>query len=142
MAAALLLSLLFVAGVALAVLPPSEATRPTMSTTDIRRLAVRLVGAAMVGLLIFVVSGWVLPGLVVGAGAYWAIGNWQRRDRTSDAEIARLDALASWIENVRDVLMAGEQPVGAITSTVGACPQIIRPHIRRLAAGLSRQDPD
>jgi hypothetical protein len=59
-----------------------------------------------------------------------------------EVEIARLDALASWIENVRDVLMAGEQPVGAIASTVGACPPIIRPHIRRLAAGLGRQEPD
>lgn len=38
--------------------------------------------------------------------------------------------------------MAGEQPVGAIASTVGACPPIIRPHVRRLAAGLSRQEPD
>ena len=142
MALAILMSLLFVAGVALAVLPPSEASKSKMSTTDIRALAVRVVGAALVGLLIFVVSGWVVPGLVVGAGAFWAIGNWQRRDRTNDAEIARLDALASWIENVRDVLMAGEQPVGAITSTVSACPPIIRPHIRRLAAGLSRQDPD
>ncbi len=94
------------------------------------------------GLLVFVVSGWVLPGAVVGAGAFWAISGWQGRDRTSDTEIARLDALASWIENVRDVLMAGEQPVGAISSTVGACPPIIRPQIRRLAAGLSRQDPE
>jgi hypothetical protein len=80
--------------------------------------------------------------VVVGVGAFWAIGGWQRRQRSSDAEIERLDALASWIENVRDVLMAGEQPVGAITSTVGACPPIIRPQVRRLAAGLGRQDPD
>ncbi|MEO6653459.1 MAG: hypothetical protein ABIP17_12465 [Ilumatobacteraceae bacterium] len=142
MADAALLSLLFVAGVALAAIPPSESARSSISTVDVRRLAVRFVGAALAGLLVLVVSGWVLPGLVIGLGAFWAIANWQRRDRTSNVEIARLDALASWIENVRDVLMAGEQPVGAITSTVGACPPIIRPHIRRLAAGLSRQEPD
>ena len=57
-------------------------------------------------------------------------------------EIERLDALASWIESVRDVLMAGEQPIGAITSTVAACPPVIRPQVRRLALGLARQDPD
>ena len=142
MAIAILLSLLFLAGVALAVLPPSEAATTRVSTIDGRALAIRLLGSAVVGLLIFVVSSWVLPSLVVAAGAFWAIGTYQARDRTSDAEIARLDALASWIENVRDVLMAGEQPVGAISSTVGACPPVIRPHIRRLAAGLSRQDPD
>src|SRR5690606_2276552 len=80
--------------------------------------------------------------LVVAGGAFWAVGGWQTRDRSSDVEIARLDALAGWIENVRDVLMAGEQPVGAIQSTVGACAPAIRPHVRRLAAGLGRQDPD
>lgn len=139
---AIVLSLLFVLGVAIAVLPPGDAPTITMNTGDVRRLGIRFVGACGVGLLVLVVSGWVLPGAVVGAGAFWAIGGWQRRDKASDIEIARLDALASWIENVRDVLMAGEQPVGAITSTVGACPPIIRPHIRRLAAGLSRQDPE
>ena len=46
------------------------------------------------------------------------------------------------VERDRDVLMAGEQPVGAITSTVGACPPVIRPQVRRLALGLARQDPD
>jgi hypothetical protein len=38
--------------------------------------------------------------------------------------------------------MAGEQPLGAITSTVAACPAIIRPQVRRLAVGLARQEPD
>jgi tight adherence protein B len=139
---AVALSLLFVVGVAVAVLPPGDAPTVTMSTGDVRKLGIRFVGACVAGLSVLVVSGWVLPGVVVGAGAFWAIGGWQRRDRAGDAEIARLDALASWIENVRDVLMAGEQPIGAISSTVGACPPVIRPHIRRLAAGLSRQDPD
>jgi hypothetical protein len=90
----------------------------------------------------FAVSGWVLPAAVVGFGAFWAIAGWQRRHRGADSEIARLDALASWIENVRDVLIAGEQPVGAIQSTVGACAPVIRPSVRRLAAGLGRQEPD
>ncbi|MDW3214906.1 MAG: hypothetical protein R8G01_12965 [Ilumatobacteraceae bacterium] len=139
---AIALSLLFVAGVVIAVAPPGDAPMITMGTRDVRRLGIRFVGACCTGLLVLIVSGWVMPGLVVGAGAFWAIGGWQRRDRAGDVEIARLDALASWIENVRDVLMAGEQPIGAISSTVGACPPIIRPHIRRLAAGLGRQDPD
>lgn len=139
---ALLFSLLFVVGVALMALPPSDAPLMALRIGDVRELAGRLLGAAVVGLLVLVVSGWVVPAVVVGTGAFWVIGGWQRRDKSSAVEIARLDALASWIENVRDVLMAGEQPVGAITSTVGACPPIIRPHIRRLAAGLSRQDPE
>lgn len=137
-----LLTMVGVVGVALAVLPPSDTPTFRSSKVSVRDLSIRLGGGFVVGLLVFVVSGWLLPGLVVAGGTTWAVGGWQRRDRVSSAEIARLDALASWIENVRDVLMAGEQPVGAITSTVGACPAIIRPHIRRLAAGLSRQDPE
>ena len=101
-----------------------------------------MIGATAVGVLVFVVSSWLVPGIVVGVGAHWAIGGWQRRQRSTATEIVRLDALASWIENVRDVLIAGEQPIGAISSTVSACPPVIRPQVRRLAAGLGRQDPE
>jgi len=138
----ILCSVLFVVGVAIAVLPPSGEAGAKVTVATTRELAVRLVVAMAIGLVVFLVSGWLVPGLVVGAATFWVIGGWQRRQRTGDAEIARLDALASWIENVRDVLMAGEQPVGAITSTVAACPPIIRPAVRRLAAGLGRQDPE
>ncbi len=85
---------------------------------------------------------WLFPAAIVGAVAFWATAGWLGRQRGANREIVRLDALASWIESVRDVLMAGEQPVGAITSTVSACPPIIRPQVRRLALGLARQDPD
>lgn len=137
-----LLSVVAVGGVALAVIPPSDTPSAPIDPIRLRRLGTRLVGAFVAVVVILLVSGWVVPSFVVGAGVFWAIGGWQRRQHASDAEIARLDALASWVENVRDVLMAGEQPVGAITSTVGACSPIIRPHVRRLAAGLGQQDPE
>lgn len=138
----ILLSALFVVGVSIMVAPPGVAPAPAFDVGSVRRLGARFVGAATIGVVVVLVSSWLVPGIVVGVGAFWAIGGWQRRQRTGDLEIARLDALASWIENVRDVLMAGEQPVGAITSTVSACPPIIRPQVRRLAAGLGRQDPE
>lgn len=137
-----LCSLLLVAGVALAVSEPSAVPRAEVSARALRRLGVRSIVAVSLGVLLLIVSGWLVPSLVVAAGAFWAVGGWQSRRRSNDHEIARLDALASWIESVRDVLMAGEQPVGAIQSTVGACAPAIRPHVRRLAAGLGRQDPD
>lgn len=80
---AIALSLLFVVGVAVAVLPPGDAPTIAMSTGDVRTLGIRFVGACVAGLLVLVVSGWVVPGVVVGAGAFWAIGGWQRRDRAS-----------------------------------------------------------
>ncbi|MEZ5298217.1 MAG: hypothetical protein R2697_18685 [Ilumatobacteraceae bacterium] len=116
--------------------------RPRTDPRRTRRIAIRVLVGLAVGTLVALVSGWVVPGIVVGVGAGWAVGGWQRRQRSGDAEIARLDALASWVESVRDVLMAGEQPIGAITSTVGASSPVIRPHVRRLAAGLGQHDPD
>jgi hypothetical protein len=137
-----LLSVVVVVGVTLALSPSTAAPSVSMSAGSARRLAVRFAVALGAALLILLVSGWAIPALVVGLGAFWVVGTLQRRDRSTASEIARLDALASWIENVRDVLMAGEQPIGAINATVGSCHPVIRPYVRRLAAGLGRQEPE
>ncbi len=105
------------------------------------QLAPRLVISTAVGLLIVATSGWLFPALVVATGVWFAVRSWQRRDRSTHG-VERTDALASWIENLRDVLIAGDQPIGAIAATVSTCPQMIRPHVRRLSAGLGRQEPD
>jgi len=102
----------------------------------------RVLAAAGVGALVLTFSGWLVASLVVAIGCWFAVGRWQRRDRRALSDIERTDALASWIENLRDVLLAGDQPVGAINATVATCPPAIRPQVRRLAAGLGRQDPD
>jgi tight adherence protein B len=102
----------------------------------------RLAAAVMVALVVIVTSGWPLPALVLAAGSWWGTQMWQVRQRHDRGEIERIEALASWIENLRDVLVAGDQPIGAIVSTVATCPAAIRPQVRRLAAGLGRQEPD
>jgi hypothetical protein len=139
-------TVLFVAGAALIVTAFGEAApEPATGGAGWPRLdglAAPVLGGTLVGTVVFVVSGWLVPGAVAGGGAGWAIAAWRRRQHHGEAEIARLEALASWIESVRDVLLAGEQPIGAITSSVAACPAAIRPHVRRLATGLTRQDPD
>ena len=101
----------------------------------------RLVAVAAIGLVVFVASGWLVPTFAVATAVWFIVGNWQRRERATDG-VARTDALASWIENLRDVLVAGDQPVGAINATVATCPAAIRPQVRRLAAGLGRQAPE
>jgi len=136
------MSALVLLGLAVALLPSTAAPSAPISRDRARRLGTRSGIAFVVGLTVFLVSGWPVPGLVVGAGTFWVIGGLQRRERSSAVELDRLDALASWIENVRDVLMAGEQPIGAITATVASCQPVLRPHVRRLAAGLGRQEPE
>ena len=138
----ILLSVLFILGIVIAVFPPNQTPWTTVRFAANKQSGGRLLIALAVGSLIVLMSSWLLPGIVVGVGSWWGVGGWQRRQKSGDSEIARLDALASWIESVRDVLMAGEQPVGAIAASVSACPPLIRPHVRRLATGLSRQDPE
>jgi tight adherence protein B len=100
-----------------------------------------LAGAAAVALVVLAASGWLIAAAVVGVGSWHAIGAWQQRNAGGVSDLDRIDALASWIENLRDVLIAGDQPVGAINATVNTCPAAIKPQVRRLAAGLGRQDP-
>ena len=139
------LSLLVVSTAAgvLAVVVLLAADRPARvrsSPTDPGRGS-RLVGAGIAALVVLAASGWVVAAIVVAVGSWYAIGAWQRRDTSGVSDIERIDALASWIENLRDVLIAGDQPIGAINATVATCPTAIRPQVRRLAAGLGRQDP-
>ena len=149
-AAALVMSTL--AGVAaVLVLVPVVRTRPDREPPDISRRpstepagvhAARVAAAAATAAVVVAVSGWLVPALVAGIGAWIAVSAWQRRIAGRVDDVARTDALASWIENLRDVLVAGDQPVGAIQATVTTCPPAIHPQVRRLAAGLGRQEPD
>jgi tight adherence protein B len=139
-----LLTVLFVLGVIVAVLPvdePDLEAAPNSSSFD-RSSAVQVAAAAALGLVVVAVSGWLVPGLVIGAATWYWVGAWQRRNRSGSSDVERTDALASWIENLRDVLLAGDQPIGAIAATVPTAPLIIRPAVRRLSAALGHQDPD
>jgi len=105
-------------------------------------VALRGVAALAAAALVVASCGWLLPAAVIGAVTWRGVGMWQRRDRRAGDDVERTEALASWIENLRDVLMAGDQPIGAIAATVPTCPPVIRPQVRRLAASLGRQDPE
>ncbi len=100
-------------------------------------LATALVAAALVAL----VSGWILPSLVIGAITGWLAGALRRRQAGDEAGVERTEALASWVENVRDVLQSGNQPIGAIGATTDTCPRSIRPQVLSLFARLSAGQP-
>ena len=141
-ASIIVLTIVLVLAVVIAVVPSAAVPHPRARQFDARRIGVRMAVALVAAGAVIVTSGWLFPGLVVGGGAFWVSAAWQRRQRGAEREIARLDALASWIESVRDVMLAGEQPIGAITTSVSACQPTIRPAVRRLAVGLARQEPD
>jgi hypothetical protein len=136
---------LLVLAVVVAVVPVddanTEAAPPTTARLDGTH-AIRAAWAAGFGIVVLAVSGWVVPAIVIAAATWYRVAAFQRRDSGPANDVERTDALASWIENLRDVLLAGDQPIGAIASTVPSAPPIIRPAVRRLSAALGHQDPD
>jgi hypothetical protein len=138
------LTVLGVGGVLLVVLPAADVPAHVSSrrVAPSRPALVQLALGVAAGGAVLVASGWILPAVAVGCAGWWFTGLRGDRRRDRDERITRVDAVATWIEHLRDVLVAGEQPIGAIVSTVGTCPPAIRPAVRRLAVGLGRQDPE
>ncbi|HSP27444.1 MAG TPA: hypothetical protein VLN74_02760, partial [Ilumatobacteraceae bacterium] len=97
-AAGVLAVLVLVAGDDLAGVP-----RPAVRPAQWGRLA----GAGGAALIVLAASGWVVAATVVAVGCWYAIGVWQQRNASGVSDLQRIDALASWIENLRDVLIAG-----------------------------------
>lgn len=111
---------------------PKRVERPSRLS-----LVTALVAAALVALI----SGWIVPSCVIGAIVGWLAGTIRRRQAGDDAGVERTEALASWVENVRDVLQSGNQPIGAIGATTETCPRSIRPQVLSLFARLSAGQP-
>ncbi|MEY2581680.1 MAG: hypothetical protein QOE09_1529 [Ilumatobacteraceae bacterium] len=127
-------SLVFVLGIAIVWSGLHNEPGP-VKTKTLQRLPL-VVGIAA-GSLVLALAGWIIPSVAVGAIVGW-LSNSTRRSRSGmDVGVERTEALASWVENVRDVLRSGNQPVGAIGATTETCPPSIRPHVRLLFARLS-----
>ncbi|MEM8618196.1 MAG: hypothetical protein AAGF73_00600 [Actinomycetota bacterium] len=122
-----------VVAVYLVITPPTP--RATLRPPHVR--PVPALSGMVTGIIVFAASGWALPSLVVAAGVWW-LGT-RATAPSPGNNVATTDALASWVENLRDVLLAGEQPIGAIAATVPTAAPEIQPAVRRLSAGLGHR---
>lgn len=100
-----------------------------------------VVGVVVGASFVVAVSGWIIPSVVVGLIVGWVVNSIQRGPAGVEFGVERTEALASWVENVRDVLRSGNQPVGSIGATTETCPPSIRPHVRVLFARLAAGQP-
>lgn len=138
---AVVAGVLFAAAVAVAVSAwtagPVTSRRPrrVMSGPVAPSVAAGVVG----GLVGLVVSGWVVLGFGCGIGAGWGWWTWTRRAGTGDRE--RLEALATWCEQLRDLIRAHQGAVATITATRDTAPLAIRDAVTRLSVALRREDP-
>ena len=102
---------------------------------DGRRLAVGVAVGLGVGLwtrwpvaaVLAAVAAWVLPGLI-------------GPDREHKRRLARIEAIATWTESLRDTLGAAAGLEQAITVTAALAPTPIRDEVTRLAGRLRRGD--
>ncbi|MEV2279421.1 type II secretion system F family protein [Nocardiopsis sp. NPDC049922] len=100
-----------------------------------RRLWVRAAGAAVAGVLVGVVTGWPV-GVVLAAVAGWWMPVLLGPDTTARAEADLAEALASWAEQLRDMITGASGLHQAITATVPVAPDLIRGQVRDLEARL------
>ena len=107
-----------------------------------QRVPGRLLLAVGTGLVVLLASGWSTPALIAATSVFLVSRTTLAGRRAEVSRVVRLEALASWIESLRDVLIAGEQPVGAVLATVRSCPAVIREEVGSLAEGLAGSDPD
>ncbi|MCB1000646.1 MAG: hypothetical protein R2710_31615 [Acidimicrobiales bacterium] len=116
-----------------------EAEHVVKMPIDVRPLIIRAAAAVLAAVVILAATQWILPAVVCGAIGWWVAGLLVDRKSSGPGELERVEALATWTEQLRDVLMAGDQPIGAIQATVSTCPEPVRPQVRALAARLGRQ---
>ena len=138
---AVALALVAASGVLLAVRSDDHGRGIAVRSTGIgTALMVRVTAAVVIIVILLIVTGWILPAGVAGVATWIISGGYLRSGTPTAVTLARLDALASWVESVRDLLLAGEQTLGAVIASARSCPPAIRPSVRRLTASLGRRD--
>lgn len=100
-----------------------------------RRVLLRLAMAVGAGVLTAAVTAWVV-GALLTAAAVWFLPRLVGPDRVHKQRLARIEAIASWTEMLRDVLRAAAGLEQAILATAPLAPTPIRGEITTLAARL------
>ena len=139
-ATALAVGLLACAGVMLLIFGLTP-TAPKSASEKPRKVMLptpgRGVAAVIVGFLVFVVSGWVLAGAVGGLVVF----SWGRvfRSTVATADRVRLEAIAKWLEDLRDVVRGSNLSMeSALEQTAGSPPTAIAAELSRFV-GLRRR---
>jgi Flp pilus assembly protein TadB len=89
----------------------------------------RKVGAAAcAGLLALVLTGWPVAAPLAALAA-WTLPGLLGRDRGHERAVARIEAIATWTEQLRDTLAAAAGLEQALLATAATAPQAIRGQI-------------
>ncbi len=83
--------------------------------------------AVVLGVAVGLVTHWPV-GAAIGAGVGWTLRS-ALQPTTSRRVVGRLEALAAWIEALRDSVAAHRGLLAAIESTVGSAPDLVKAHV-------------
>jgi Flp pilus assembly protein TadB len=93
----------------------------------------RAATAAAGGVVAGVVTGWVVAA-VLTAIAVWSLPALLARERDHTRRVARIEAIATWAEMMRDTLAAAAGLEQAVIASAAVAPDAIRTEIAALAA--------
>lgn len=111
----------------------TERLRATVGTRrGLARCAVTVVSAGAV----WTVTGWPVAAILAGA-AIWVLPPILGPDRAHAMDTARIEAIATWTESLRDTLSAAAGIEQAIRATAPTAPAPIREPVQALAALLA-----
>jgi len=99
----------------------------------------RLATCVAVGLAVGAITRWPVAALLAGCGA-WALPALVGPDREHQRRVARIEAVATWTESLRDTLAAAAGLEQAIVATASMAPEPIRDEVGLLAGRLRRGD--
>ena len=95
--------------------------------------------AVVLGVVVGLVTHWPV-GAAIGAGVGWTLRS-ALQPTTSRRVVGRLEALAAWIEALRDSVAAHRGLLAAIESTVGSAPILVKAHVAGLVARIESGTP-
>ncbi|MFD3687010.1 type II secretion system F family protein [Nocardiopsis sp. NPDC058631] len=101
-----------------------------------RHLLWKGTAAAGAGILTWGFTGWPVAAAMACAAAWWlpaVLGP----DRATPAEVARIEAVAGWTEQLRDLITASAGLRQAISASADIAPDAIRDDVRALARDLT-----
>ncbi|WP_089955993.1 type II secretion system F family protein [Lentzea xinjiangensis] len=114
-------------------------TRTRAAGTVDQHRSLRIAIAVTAGVVTGLLTGWVVGAVLAGLAA-WALPRVLGRDPEHARRVARIEAIATWTEMLRDTLSAAAGLEQAILATAPLAPTAIRGEVGELAAGIENGD--
>lgn len=112
--------------------PPRREKPPWLNREVSGTVLIWIAISVVIGLVCWFGSGW--PAVGLGAAALvWVFKFWLRANRERAVYFKTTEAISTWVDMVKDSLAGGAGLSQAIEATVPVAPDIVRPHVVRLA---------